>query len=607
MSLNWPCQQWKAHCHDRNNLTLEESTALKLHLISDFNLETLGHYLENDGSSPHLSVVPAPFGQVFPALLQPSQSGPSDFAVVWTSPGKMVPAFAAALDNTAVSEDAVVSEVRQFADCLRAAQKHFRAIFVVSWTLEAHHRGNGILSLKARGPRKLLLKMNLTLAEELEDCGGVYLLDGQRWMEEVGKSSYSPKLWYLTKTPFHANVFRQAVSDLKAAISAVLGASKKLLVVDLDNTLWEGVVGDLGWENLRLGGHDYLGEAFLDFQRALKSLRNRGIVLAIASKNEESVALEALSKHPEMVLRPEDFSAWRINWNDKAANIAELAAELNLGLQSTVFIDDNPVERARVREALPEVYVPEWPDDKTLFASRLRELNCFDSAYLTAEDASRHQMYATDKQRELLRREVSSPEDWLLSLETEVAVEELSGANCARVVQLLNKTNQMNLTTRRLAEAELQAWLRQKNRKLWAFRVKDKFGDSGLTGILSLEIESGGALIADFVLSCRVMGRNVEHAMVAFAAQHCTTLGLRELRAIYIPTPKNKPCLNFWMSSGFSYDEKENRFTWPLSRTYPFPDSISIHRPEASEGDPVYSSKPVLANPEGASLKAITN
>jgi len=165
----------------------------------------------------------------------------------------------------------------------------------------------------------------------------------------------------------------------------------------------------------------------------------------------------------------------------------------------------------------------------------------------------------------------------------------------------------MNLATRRLAEAELRAWVGQENRKLWAFRVKDKFGDSGLTGILSLEIESGGALITDFVLSCRVMGRNVEHAMVAFAAQHCTSLGLHELHANYVPTPKNKPCLSFWMSSGFAYDEKGNRFTWPLTRTYPSPDGISIRQPEAVECNPVHSSERVLVDAETASLKAITN
>jgi FkbH-like protein len=587
--------------------TTTARTGLKLYLISDFNLETLGHYLVNGKAAPQLSVSVAPFGQVFPALLQPPHAEGIDFALVWTSPHKIVPTFANALNHVAVAEDRLLAEVDQFADCLRASQNHFGAIFVVSWTLPLHQRGDGILNLKGQGLRKLLLKMNLRLAEQLENCAGIYLLDGQRWMEMVGKNAYSPKLWYLTKTPFHAEVFRCAASDVKAAISAVLGASRKLVIVDLDNTLWGGVVGDLGWQNLRLGGHDYLGEAYLDFQRALKSLRNRGILLAIASKNEESVALEALAKHPEIVLRLEDFVAHRINWNDKAANIAELVAELNLGLQSVVFIDDNPVERARVREALPEVYVPEWPDDKTLFASQLLELDCFDSAYVTAEDVSRHQLYAAEKQRELSRKQIGSAEEWLHSLETEITVEESGDADRVRVVQLMNKTNQMNLSTRRVSEPELQAWLQPNNRKLWAFRVRDKFGDSGLTGLLSLEIQSDIAQVTDFVLSCRVMGRNVEHAMVAFAARYCKGLGLTELRADYLPTSKNKPCLKFWMSSGFLFDETQNQFTWPLSMPYPFPEGIKIHQPPAGGGAWKRSQTGTLRDPEDASLSVFTD
>jgi FkbH-like protein len=556
---------------------------LKLHLISDFNLETLQQYLVNDSSWPKLSVTCAPFGQVFPALLQPA-ADPSDFALVWTSPDKIVPAFAAALDQTAVDEDRMLSELRHFAGCLLQAKERFRAIFVVSWTLPPHQRGNGILSLRRHGIRKLLLKMNLTLAEELDSSGSIYLLDGQRWVETVGNSSYSAKMWYLAKTRFHPEVFRHATGEVKAAISAVLGSYRKLVIVDLDNMLWGGVVGDLGWENLRLGGHDYQGEAFVDFQKALKSLQNRGILLAIASRNEESVVLEALAKHSEMVLRPSDFAAWRINWNDKAANIAELVAELNLGLQSAVFLDDNPVERARVREALPEVYVPEWPEDKTLSAGSLLQLSCFDSAYATGEDASRLQMYATEKKREQPGRIVISVEEWLRSLQTEVTVEELNDANRVRVLQLLNKTNQMNLSTRRLTDQELQVWQQQNGRELWAFRVKDKFGDSGLVGILSLELEPDFARIVDFVLSCRVMGRNVEQAMIAFATQHCSGLGSREVRADYLPTAKNNPCFKFWMSSGFFYDEKKNRFTWPLSQIYGFPPGIEIQFAHSLEG-----------------------
>lgn len=556
---------------------------MKLHIISDFNLETLQRYLVNDNSWPQLSVTCAPFGQVFPALCQP-EADPSDFALVWTSPDKIVPAFAAALEQTMVDENRMLAELHRFADHLLQAKERFRAIFVVSWTLPPHQRGNGILSLRRQGIRKLLLKMNLTLAEELDNSGSIYLLDGQRWVETVGKSSYSPKMWYLAKTPFHAEVFRHATAEVKAAISAVLGAYRKLVIVDLDNTLWGGVVGELGWENLRLGGHDYQGEAFVDFQKGLKSLQNRGILLAIASRNEESVALEALTKHPEMLLRPSDFAAWRINWNDKAANIAELVAELNLGLQSVVFLDNNPVERARVRGALPEVYVPELPEDKTLLAGTLLQLSCFDSAYATGDGASRQQMYAAEKERVQLRSIVSSAEDWLLSLETEVTVEELNDVNRVRALQLLNKTNQMNLSTRRLTDQELQVWQRQNCRKLWAVRIKDKFGDSGVTGILSLEIESDAARIVDFVLSCRVMGRKVEQAMVAFAAEYCSGLGLREVRADYLLTAKNNPCLKFWMSSGFSYDEKTSRFTWPLTRIYGFPLGITIHLSHSLDG-----------------------
>jgi FkbH-like protein len=578
---------------------------LKVYLIADFNLDTLGNYLANSESSLQLTVSSAPFGQVIPALLQAHEAPPADFAVVWTSPETMVPSFAESLNYATIDEDRLLAEVHEFAECLRKAQKHYRAIFVMSWTLPYYRRGNGILNLKGQGARKLLLKMNLKLAEELEDSGSIYLLDAQRWTDAVGKNSYSPKLWYMTKTRFHADVLRRAASDINAAISGVLGDCKKLVIVDLDNTLWGGVVGDLGWQNLKLGGHDYLGEAFIDFQKALKGLRNRGVLLAIASKNEESVALEALAKHPEMVLRPEDFAAWRINWNDKAANIVELAAQLNLGLQSAVFIDDNPVERARVREALPEVQVPDWPDDKTLFASRLLELDCFDSAYATVEDASRSQFYADEKQRGSYRKTVNSAEEWLLSLQTEVSVEELSDVNRIRVIQLLNKTNQMNLTTRRVSEQELEDWLQQHNRKLWAFRVKDKFGDSGLTGVLSVEMQSGIARIVDFVLSCRVIGRRVEDAMVAFAAEYCAAAGLEELHANYLPTAKNKPCLSFWMSSGFSYDEEENRFGWLLSKPYPFPKGVGIRRPQT--GGTSQSQQRVSRESEGVVLPVFTN
>src|SRR5207249_4608997 len=189
-------------------------------------------------------------------------------------------------------------------------------------------------------------------------------------------------------------VLQEAARDIKGAVQAIRGESRKLLVLDLDDTLWGGSVGEIGWQNIKLGGHDAVGEAYVDFQRVLKSLLNRGNLLAIVSKNQESVALAALENHPEMVLRPGDFAGWRINWRDKAENIVELVSELNVGLQSVVFIDDNPAERALVAEALPEVLVPQWPESPLLYSAALHDLRCFDRPCLTDEDLTRSQMYA---------------------------------------------------------------------------------------------------------------------------------------------------------------------------------------------------------------------
>jgi FkbH-like protein len=554
------------------------SKTFKLRLVSDFNIETLARYVENDAAGPQVSAHAAPYGQLFPSLLAAGGDWVNDdFCCVWTSPEGAVPSFKRVLDFDTFDHDALCREVAYFAECVKNHHKRFKATFVCSWTLPSFYRGVGILDLQEKtGLRRVLLEMNLALAKALEDASGIYLLDPSRWIEAVGDNAWSPKLWYLSKTPYRSEVFGKAAQDIKAAIGAVLGSTRKLLVIDLDDTIWGGVIGDVGWENIVLGGHDHKGEAFVDFQRAIKSLRNRGILLAIASKNQEETALQAFQKHPEMVLRREDLAAWRINWDDKAMNIIELASELNLGLQSVVFIDDNPVERARVREALPEVLVPEWPEDPTSYASTLLRLACFDAAQITDEDRGRTQMYISGREREKDKAAHQSVGEWLDSLGTTVTVEELNETNRSRVVQLLNKTNQMNLSTRRMTESELTAWLRHEQRKLWAIRVKDRFSDSGLTGILSLQINGKSAQIVDFVLSCRVMGREVERVMVAVAIEYCRRKGADEITATYLPTAKNKPCLDFWEHSGVVYKRADSIFSWSTADEYAWPSHIDV-------------------------------
>jgi FkbH-like protein len=359
-------------------------------------------------------------------------------------------------------------------------------------------------------------------------------------------------------------------------LRALEGRSRKLIVVDLDNVLWGGSVGEIGWENLRIGGHDPIGEALADFQKALRALGQSGIVLAITSKNDEQIALEAIDKHPEMILRRSNFAAWRINWKDKAQNIIDIARELNLDLSSVVFIDDSPVERSRVRSALPEVAVPEWPEDMFLYTNYLQELPYFDKVSVTPEDRQRGSMYVADRQRTETRQVFESIEDWLESLHIEVSVEKLSHANLARAAQLFNKTNQMNLSTRRMGEKELLEWSTAAENELYVFRVLDKFGDYGLTGMVSVASHGEYATMTDYLLSCRVMGRGVEELMLGVAIECARTGGAKQLNVEYRPTAKNAPCLSFFKNNSRFKCEGDHSFVWPVSDEYALPRHILV-------------------------------
>jgi len=552
---------------------------LKGILISDSTLDSLAGYLQNDDEPPAMSCAVAPYDQVMSVLLDDKHDcwkENYDFAVVWTLPHLAAPGFGRLLDNSQAGIDEVLAEVDQFANALRGLADRVRFVFVPSWVLPQHQRGLGMLNLKPGGPTSALMQMNLRLSDGLADLSGFFVLDAGRWVASAGRSATNPKLWYMGKVAFANDVLMDAAGDIKAALNGLTGNSRKLVVVDLDDTLWGGIVGDDGWENLKLGGHDFTGEAYADFQRALKSLTNRGVLLGIVSKNEEDVAMEAIEKHPEMVLKQDDFAGWRINWNDKAQNLIELVEDLNLGLQSVVFVDDNPVERARVRDTLPEVLVVEMPSDKTQYARTLRELRCFDTPSVSREDVDRARMYVSERKRKDLKKSISSPDDWLRSLDITVRVEPLSPSNLERTAQLFNKTNQMNLSTRRMSENELKAFSERNNHRLWTLRVSDKFGDSGLTGIVSLEVKGETARIIDFILSCRVMGRRVEETMVHLVCEYARSAGLRDVVADFIPTKKNKPCFDFWTKSGFEYDEGTNRFTWSLDKVYPAPATLKI-------------------------------
>lgn len=562
---------------------MSSSPLVRCAVLADFNPANFVALLGKDAADPGITARAAEFGpiDVTAAQLATFDSRP-DAAIVWTRADNAIPAFGRLLRFERVSTEELIGEVDRYCDQVVRLRDHADLVIAASWALPPGHRGAGVLDMTPGvGSAYALARMNARLAERLAGEPSILVLNADRWTRDA-KDRHSAKLWYLAKVPFSNGVFDLAVEDVKAAVRAVRGRSRKLLVLDLDDTLWGGIVGDVGWQSLRLGGHDALGEAFLDFQRRLKALARRGVVLALVSKNEESVALQAIREHPEMLLREDDFAAWRINWNDKAANIADMVAGLELSLDATVFIDDSAIERERVRSALPDVCVPEWPRDPMLYAQALGQLPWFDTAALTSDDALRAASYTANRAREELRTAVGSEDEWRKSLDVVIDVRPFSVADLPRIAQLLNKTNQMNLSTRRLSEAALLEWVSEGERRFWTFRLQDRFGDYGLVGLLSVEHQGEAVRVIDFVLSCRAFGREVEGTMVALAVDHARATGAKAVVLRLARTARNAPCLRFLAASPLT-ESAPDEFTWEVAAHYPVPAAVTIVRAGVSE------------------------
>jgi FkbH-like protein len=324
------------------------------------------------------------------------------------------------------------------------------------------------------------------------------------------------------------------------------------LVLDCDNTLWGGIVGEAGIEGIKLDRNGYPGKAFYDFQTSVLHLAQRGVLIALCSKNNEADVFEVLDKHPWCRLKRSHLSGWRINWQDKAANIVEIAEELNLALDSFVLVDDNPVECDLVRKLLPQVTVLQVPEKLYRLPSLALEQGLFDTIRLTDEDRKRALLYQSESQRKTERGAFANVEDYLASLNTVACIHRARPAEIPRVAQLTQKTNQFNLTTRRYSERDVQAFVERQNAAVFTLSVQDRFGDLGLVGALILERSGAVVRIDTFLMSCRVLGRGLERAMVT----HCLDVmkSIWEIdtwHAEYIPTRKNMQVVDFWSLSGF--------------------------------------------------------
>jgi FkbH-like protein len=317
-------------------------------------------------------------------------------------------------------------------------------------------------------------------------------------------------------------------------------------------------------QGIRLGA-DYPGAAFQELQRALLDLSRRGILLAVCSKNNPADAMEALSTHSGMILQPRDFAAMRINWNDKAQNLREIASELNIGMDAIAFLDDNPVERQQVREQAPEAIVIRLPEDPMEYAQTVRDCPWFERLTLSEEDRQRGDFYAAQRERVELEQTVTSREDFYRSLEQVAEIAPVNPQTLARVAQLTQKTNQFNLTTRRYSDQQIAEMASCPGCRVWTLRVKDRYADNGLVGVAILRTEAEICEIDSFLMSCRVIGRTVETALLAHLAADARQQGASLLQGWFLPTKKNAPAQEFYRDHGFEMaDRTEEGVLWKL-------------------------------------------
>jgi FkbH-like protein len=399
--------------------------------------------------------------------------------------------------------------------------------------------------------------LNFRIAENSRTRGSVLLCDVESVASWLGRRQwFEDRFWDSAKYFCALDCLPQVANTIVEIVMASLGRVIKCVVVDLDNTLWGGVIGDDGLEGIRISAHGD-GEAFYRMQLYLRALKQRGIVLAVCSKNEMANALLPFEMHPEMILRREDFAVFMANWNDKAVNLREIKATLNIGFDTIVFLDDNPFERNLVRELVQGVVVPELPEDPADYVRAISELNLFETTSFSSEDAKRTELYQAEATRREEQAGFASVEEFLQSLDMRITVARFDPFHLPRISQLMQRSNQFNLTTRRLSEIECKALMENANCLPLYAKLADRLSDHGLISIVAVEALPEALSIRDWLMSCRVLGRGVETFLMNRVVEHARNLNLSRITAQYIPTAKNGMVKNFFQQFGFEKTSEE--------------------------------------------------
>jgi len=479
-----------------------------------------------------------------------------DLSVLILSLRELNPAFFesfALLDNQQREQcvEDICSHIEQW---LEAALARLSGdIVIANFPLPAYRALSVADSREGANQASYYQRINQRIDALVNSSNRCQLLDLATLAARVGyQQAFDHKMFYLAKIEWTALFAETVAAELARLWVAINGLSKKCLVLDLDNTLWGGVIGEEGPRGVKVGKGDPISEAFYDFQHALKAYKARGVLLAICSKNNLSDVQEVFELRPEMPLKLDDFSVVMANWEHKPVNIQSIVEQLNIGIDSLVFIDDNPVEVNMVRDMLPEVVsllLPDLPEACPDFAL---QLPWFEKTIILADDRDKAQQYQQNSQREEMKASAGGLEAYLQGLDTHVALRFANVDDAARVHQLFTKTNQFNLTTHRYSRSEVDQFIAGKD-DLHVFSVSDRFGDLGIVGqVLVKQVDETEADIDSFIMSCRSMGRGVEKAILnALKTYYFESKGLSTLTARYIPTKKNVPVKSLYDEAGF--------------------------------------------------------
>ena len=414
----------------------------------------------------------------------------------------------------------------------------------------------GIFETKTEyGFHKMIEDLNRELINFFTNSDSVYIYDFNGFVSRHGENNiFDYKQFFFGDMKISLDYIPYLANDLLGYVIGHLGLSKKCIVLDLDNTLWGGIVGEDGFNGIRLGPEPP-GNAYLEFQRVLLSLNQRGIILAINSKNNYDDALKVIREHPYMILKEEHFASMKINWNDKVSNMREITSELNIGEDSMVFFDDDPVNREYIKLNMPQILTVDLPQDPSQYAQTIKKMNEFSVLNITSEDTQRGRMYLEQHKRDDLEQSAPDLESFLKHLDIKVLIKNANEFNISRISQLTLKTNQFNLTTKHYQESDIKKFTDDDEYIVGCAQVEDKFGDSGITGVFIVYKENSKKWFIDtFLLSCRVMGREVEKGMLGYIMNKAKENGVEQLKAQFTPSQKNKPIEEFLPNCGFQKD-----------------------------------------------------